>query len=88
MTVLGAVRWEDFDAFGDTLNYKVGGRYELSDTMAVRGTFSTGFHAPTAGQANVVNVSTVFTNGNLVDRGTLPVTSSAAARAEKPTTTR
>ncbi len=78
LTLQGAVRWEDFDVFGDTLNFKVGGLYRISDALRIRGTYSTGFHAPTAGQANVVNVSTVFTSGRLVDRGTLPVTSSAA----------
>ncbi len=78
LTLQGAVRWEDFDAFGDTFNYKLGGLYRLGNGMRLRGTYSTGFHAPTAGQANVVNVSTVFTNGALVDRGTLPVTSAAA----------
>lgn len=77
-TLQAALRWEDFDVFGDTLNYKVGGLYRFSDDFRLRGTYSTGFHAPTAGQANVVNVSTVFTAGGLVDRGTLPVTSAAA----------
>lgn len=78
LTLQGALRWEDFDIFGDTLNYKVAGLYRVSDALRVRGTYSTGFHAPTAGQANVVNVSTVFTAGGLVDRGTLPVSSAAA----------
>ncbi len=78
LTLQGALRWEDFDVFGDTLNYKVGGLYRVNDDFRVRGTYSTGFHAPTAGQANVTNVSTVFTGGQLVDRGTLPVTTTAA----------
>jgi len=78
LTLQGALRWEDFDVFGDTLNYKVGALFRANPGWRLRGTYSTGFHAPTAGQANVTNVSTVFTGGGLVDRGTLPVTTSAA----------
>ncbi len=78
LTLQGALRWEDFDVFGDTLNYKLGANFRIDDNIRLRGTYSTGFHAPTAGQANVTNVSTVLTNGQLADRGTLPVTSSAA----------
>ncbi len=78
LTVQGAVRYEDFyDSFGDTLNWKVGGRYEISDAISVRGTYSTGFRAPTAGQANVSNVTTAFTGGVLQDQGTLPLNSAA-----------
>ncbi|MBL4617320.1 MAG: TonB-dependent receptor [Robiginitomaculum sp.] len=72
-----AVRYEDYTAFGSTTNYKVGGIYKLADGFRVRGTYSTGFHAPTAGQANVTNISTVFVGTQLVDRGTLPLTSGA-----------
>jgi iron complex outermembrane receptor protein len=78
LTVQGAVRYEDFyDSFGDTFNWKVGGRYEISDAISVRGTYSTGFRAPTAGQANVSNVTTAFTGGVLQDQGTLPLNSAA-----------
>lgn len=78
LTVQGAVRYEDFyDSFGDTFNWKIGGRYEISDAISVRGTYSTGFRAPTAGQANVSNVTTAFTGGVLQDQGTLPLNSAA-----------
>ena len=78
LTVQGAVRYEDFyDSFGDTFNYKVGARYEVSDAISVRGTYSTGFRAPTAGQANVSNVTTAFTGGVLQDQGTLPLNTAA-----------
>ena len=71
-TLEAAVRWEDFDAFGTTTNFKVGALYKVSDAFRVRGTYSTGFHAPTAGQANVQNVTTAFSGATLVDQGTLP----------------
>ena len=43
----------------------------------MRGTFSTGFHAPTAGQANVINITTAFVQGVLADVGTIPLTTGA-----------
>jgi len=74
----GAVRYEDFyDSFGDTLNYKIGALYNFNDTLTFRTTWSTGFHAPTAGQANVTNVTTAFTGGVLQDQGTIPLSSAA-----------
>ena len=78
LIVQGAVRYEDFyDSFGDTLNYKIGALYSLTDNITFRSTWSTGFHAPTAGQANVTNVTTQFSNGVLQDQGTLPLSSAA-----------
>jgi iron complex outermembrane receptor protein len=72
-----AVRFEDFDSFGDTTNYKLGGLFSVNDNVKLRGTFSTGFHAPTAGQANVTNVTTQFSGSFLVDQGTIPLSSTA-----------
>jgi len=75
-TLQGALRWEDYDLFGTTTNWKIGGLYKLTDSLRVRGTYSTGFHAPSAGQANVVNTTTAFnTFGELADQGTIPLTS-------------
>ena len=45
-----AVRYEHYSLFGDTLNGKVSARYEITPGLALRGTVSTGFRAPTAGQ--------------------------------------
>ena len=74
----GAVRYEDFyDSFGDTINYKIGSLFELTDNFTVRATYSTGFHAPTAGQANVTNITTQFSGTQLVDQGTIPLSSAA-----------
>ena len=42
-----AGRWEHFSDFGDTTVGKLTGRYELTPALAVRGTASTGFRAPT-----------------------------------------
>jgi iron complex outermembrane receptor protein len=48
-----ALRYEDFSDFGSTINGKLAARYNVSDTTTLRGAISTGFHAPTPGQANV-----------------------------------
>jgi iron complex outermembrane receptor protein len=77
-TLQGAVRYEDFyDSFGDTLNWKVGALYSFNDNLVLRSTYSTGFHAPSAGQANVTNITTQFSGGMLQDQGTLPLSSAA-----------
>ena len=80
-TLGAALRWEDFSDFGSQVTGKVSGRLEVSDQLAFRAGGSTGFRAPTPGQQNAFNVSTVFdaTIGDLVNRGTIPSTSGVAA---------
>ena len=80
-TLGAALRWEDFSDFGSQLTGKVSGRLQVSDAVALRAGGSTGFRAPTPGQQNAFNVSTVFdaTIGDLVNRGTIPSTSAVAA---------
>jgi iron complex outermembrane receptor protein len=46
-----AGRYEDYSDFGDTTVGKFSARYELTDSLALRGTFSTGFRAPTLAEA-------------------------------------
>ena len=75
----GAVRYEDYDDFGGTTNYKLTGRYDFNENFAVRGAFSTGFRAPTPGQANVSQITTAFIDGELRDTATLPPTNPIAA---------
>ncbi|WP_201768097.1 TonB-dependent receptor plug domain-containing protein [Asticcacaulis benevestitus] len=45
-----AVRAEHYDGVGDTQTGKLSTRYNLSPTFALRGTLSSGFHAPTLAQ--------------------------------------
>ncbi len=90
-TLNAAVRGEYFDDFGSTVNYKVATNYGISDTfrellyvdpivdLRVRGSYSTGFRAPTPGQQNAFNVTTEFgENNTLVNKGTIPSTHAAA----------
>ena len=55
-----AVRYENFSDFGPTSNAKIAFRFRASDAFAFRGAVSTGFHAPTPGQANVRTTITTF----------------------------
>jgi iron complex outermembrane receptor protein len=81
LTLQVAVRAEDFSEFGNTTDYKLAGIYHVSDDFRVRAAVSTGFHAPTAGQANITNVTTQNVAGVLVDQGTLPLSSAAGQLA-------
>lgn len=49
-TIGAAVRYEDFSEFGSDTNGKISTRFELTPSLAVRATASTGFRAPTPGQ--------------------------------------
>ena len=74
-----AVRGEQFELFGGALNYKVAANYKVTETMRLRGSYSTGFRAPTPGQQNTFNITTEydFAKGDLVNKGTIPSTNPA-----------
>jgi iron complex outermembrane receptor protein len=74
-----AIRYEDFSDFGGTINGKVAGRYFIAKDVAIRGAVSTGFHAPTPGQANLRSTTTTFNNGQQVDVRLLPADDPAVA---------
>ena len=75
-TLGSAVRIEHFDDFGPTMNSKLSGRVGF-----VRASVSSGFRAPTPGQQNGFNISTIFDPalGDLVNNGTIPSISPVAA---------
>lgn len=69
-----AFRYEDYDEYGDTFDWKVALRYAFTDSFAIRATANTGFRAPTPGQLHTLNVTTTSdVNGNLIPNGTYPV---------------
>lgn len=75
-----ALRYEDFEEFGSTLDWKISGRFEFNEQFAVRATANTGFRAPTPGQVNTLNVTTTSdSSGNLIPSGTYPVNHPIAA---------
>ena len=84
-----AARLEEYEDFGATLNGKLSGRVPLSGRVALRGSLSTGFRAPTPGQQHAFNVSTqyIFALDDLVNNGTIPSTSAVARlRGGRPLT--
>ena len=80
-TLGGALRFEHYDDFGATWNTKLAGRREVGNGLALRGSVSTGFRAPTPGQQNAFNVSTQWDPNllELVNNGTIPSASRVAA---------
>jgi iron complex outermembrane receptor protein len=76
----GAVRFDDYDGFGDTTNFKLAGNFRVTDTFRLRGSASTGFRAPSMQQLYFNNISTQFIDGVQVETGTFR-NDSALARA-------
>ncbi|MFT4807081.1 MAG: iron complex outermembrane receptor protein [Paraglaciecola sp.] len=74
----GALRYEDYDTFGSTTNYKISAQFHLTDELSLRSSISSGFRAPTVGQANVSNVQTNLDGGVLVDSALLAPTNPIA----------
>ncbi|UOQ71778.1 TonB-dependent receptor plug domain-containing protein [Hymenobacter cellulosilyticus] len=73
-----ALRYEHYTDFGGTLNYKASTRYNLTEFLTLRGTYSTGFRAPSLAQINFNSTFTNFVNGQPVEvllaRNNNPVT--------------
>ena len=67
-----AGRHEAYEGMADTVDGKASARWQFLEQWAMRGSVSSGFRAPTVGQANVRNVTTAFDAGRLADRATLP----------------
>lgn len=86
----GALRYEDFSDFGDTTNYKLAGRLELTDELAVRGSFGSGFRAPALAQSYFSQTNVSFVNGQplriravSVNHPTAPLIGATALKPEK-----
>ena len=84
LTLQLAGRFESYSDFGNTVNGKAAARYEPIKGVAIRGSVSTGFRAPSLAQQFFATTSTnnVTINGvaQLIEVGTFPV-SDPVARA-------
>jgi iron complex outermembrane receptor protein len=78
LTMQLAGRYEHFSDFGDTINGKAAARYEIVDGVALRGSISTGFRAPSLAQQSFATTSTNNVGGVLIEVGTFPVSSPVA----------
>ncbi len=58
--VSAAVRYDDYEDFGDTTNYKLAANWAITDSIRLRGSVSTGFRAPSMQQQYFNNISTQF----------------------------
>jgi iron complex outermembrane receptor protein len=85
LTVTAAGRYEHYSDFGDALAGKLAARYEFLPGLAVRGSISNGFRAPSLHQQVFTTTSTNFISGVPVDVLTAPVSSPIAlALGAKP----
>lgn len=78
LTLQLAGRYEHFSDFGDTINGKAAARFEVIDGVALRGSASTGFRAPSLAQRSFAATSTNNVGGVLIEIGTFPVSSPVA----------
>ncbi|WP_250626038.1 TonB-dependent receptor plug domain-containing protein [Pinirhizobacter soli] len=82
-----AARYEHYSDAGSTRSGKLSGRFQLTDTIALRGTVSNGFRAPSLAQQNYESVVTLIQNGTLAQIGTFRTSDPAAiALGAKPLT--
>ena len=74
-----ALRYEYYSDFGSTLNYKFASRYRITQKFNLRGSFSTGFRAPSLAQSYY---NLTFTNfiGNTPSESLLIANNSPIAR--------
>ncbi|AFC86980.1 outer membrane receptor for ferrienterochelin and colicins [Frateuria aurantia DSM 6220] len=83
-----AARYEHYSDAGATRSGKVSLRYQLTDTLALRGTVSNGFRAPSLGQQYYETIATIINNNTLTQTGTFRTSNSVAqalgARSLRP----
>ncbi|HWU49120.1 MAG TPA: TonB-dependent receptor [Asticcacaulis sp.] len=79
-SVDGAVRYENYSDFGDTVTGKLAGRYDFTPSFALRGSLASGFRAPSLQQQYFTSTASVISNGDVVNTGTFP-SNSAVGKA-------
>ena len=66
LLITGAVRAENYSDFGSVATFKTSARLKVSNNFNLRGSFSTGYRAPSLQQKYFSNTLTSFSNGGLV----------------------
>jgi len=69
LTIAGALRFENYNDFGNTLTGKLATRVGLMDWLSIRGSVSTGFRAPALHQLYFNNINTNLVDGRLLEIG-------------------
>ncbi|WP_232846945.1 TonB-dependent receptor plug domain-containing protein [Shewanella nanhaiensis] len=62
LLVSGAARYDDYEGFGDSTNFKLAANWSVTDEISLRSAVSTGFRAPSMQQLYFNNISTQFIN--------------------------
>lgn len=83
-----AGRYEDYDQFGTNFSYKAATRFELNDAFALRGSVSTGFRAPAAGQVFGTSLTSQLdgVGGFILDAVLVPGSPAARVFGSRPLT--
>ena len=76
-----AARVEHYSDFGWTVNGKVDARYKITPTFNLRGSFSTGFRAPSLQQINFSNTFTTVQGGGQISEVKIAPNYSSLAKA-------
>lgn len=79
-----AGRYEDYSDFGSTFNGKLATRIDLSDTVSLRASASTGFRSPSLAQQFFTSIATVFVDGVPTETGTFRPSSPEATALGSP----
>lgn len=85
--VSGAVRYENYSDFGSTANFKIATRYKVAHNFNARGSFSTGFRAPSLQQINYSSTFTTVQGGAISEVKIAPNYSAIAKAAGIPNLT-
>ena len=62
-----AIRYENYSDFGNTINGKLAARFAINNKFALRGSFSTGFRAPSLAQIYFSSTYTNVEGGVIID---------------------
>ncbi len=79
-----ALRFENYSDFGSVFTYKIATRIKAADNFNIRGSFSSGFRAPSLQQINFTNTLTSFSAGELSESLIASNTSVIARNAGLP----
>lgn len=78
LVVSAAVRHEDYSDFGSNVSGSLSARYDFTPQVALRGSVSTGFRAPSLAQQNFAFTSSQLIGNTIQESGTFPANSQVA----------
>lgn len=78
LSASAAVRHEDYSDFGSNVSGALSARYDFTPQVALRGSVSTGFRAPSLAQQNFAFTSSQLIGNSIQEAGTFPASSRVA----------